>query len=336
MSDCQYTDYWEGLYMGHFLRDGDRRTENPPNFHVLLRAKRPCADLGERASRYWMDRPPAKVIPNWITFHNEDSGCFFEIRLRLLDSKQSPKEQWRWPGPAPEPNQLVVWLRTLQPHVYSREVTETLEPMVRALDLEMALPDDPDPAFGSWSASRVLLAWRNFNRKTLANWRQAPYNLESFVGRLPGTEIERIWEWNRSRSAREAALEEDVYIPLIHYLDLGDGPQTRVSWPDGIPIYLPKVDFILAGFDEVPDAPPGTRALHTWTPWEAIEPLLSRYPTLKSFPDARRLAYDEPPSDLLEVLRNGLRVRQVPWTLPFARVLAEEDFRDGPDPHSSA
>lgn len=81
---------------------------------------------------------------------------------------------------------------------------------------------------------------------------------------------------------------------------------------------------------------PGTPEFTTWVPWASLEPLLSRYPTLRDFPEARRLVYDQPPPDLLEVLRSGLRVRQAPWVVPFSRVLADEDFRGGPDRPASA
>lgn len=325
--------YWAGVYEGHPVEGVRPSRQIPPYLLLLFRATHAGPDLRDRARQYWSDLEWGKVEDDRLVFLQTDSGCRFAIRLKPVE-EQGPHDQ-AWPLPGH--NQLVVLLRTLQPPVYPREVTETLEPMVRSLNLEMALPQDPDPTFGPWSPSRVLLAWRNLHRKTLADWRQPPYHLERFVGRLPAAEIERIWQWNRSRGDRQAALEEDVFIPLIDYVDLGDGPQTRVAWPDGIPIYLPKVDFILAGFGTQREGvEPGTPEFTTWVPWASLEPLLSRYSTLTEFRQARRLVYDQPPPDLLEVLRSGLRVRQAPWVVPFSRVLADEDFRGGPDSPASA
>lgn len=68
----------------------------------------------------------------------------------------------------------------------------------------------------------------------------------------------------------------------------------------------------------------------------SLGPLLSRCPTLRDFPEARRLVYDQPPQDLLEVLRSGLRVRQASWVVPFSRVFADEDFGGGPDAAANA
>jgi hypothetical protein len=257
-----------------------------------------------------------------LAFRQKDSDCRFVVYLQPVSMNRALAE----PPPVPGANQLVVLLRTLQPRVYPGEVVEALEPLVRALDLEMGLPQDPDPSFGPWSPSRIRLAWRNLHRKALATWRSPPFNLDAYVGRLPAARIEEIWNWNRSRRDREAALDEDVFIPLIDYFDLGDGPQTRVSWPDGIPVYLPKVDFVLAGFGTQREGQLGKPEFMTWVPWNALEPLLSRYPTLKDFPNARRLVYEQPPAALMEILRNGLRVRQPPFVVPFNRVLAAEDF----------
>ena len=291
-----------------------------PYLSVVLHAAPNGGDLPAAVRRWCDGRTWWSGSPERIIYDNTDSGCCFSIRLSGFPDTE-PDNLALVAGP----DQVVARLRTLQPPVYPDEVGEELAGLVRALGLRMSLPDDPDPTPGPWSLSRVLLAWRTTHRRVLNDWLANPDRLR--VGRLPAARIKQVWEWNRRLRETDASEDEDVHVARVSYADLGAGILTWASWPNAIPILLPQVDFILAGEGFVVGEPI-SNVRTTWVPWSSLSTIVARYPLQPGFPWVHRLVYDQAPSDLVAALASGLLVRQVPWEVKFAYVLAAEDRAD--------
>jgi hypothetical protein len=91
---------------------------------------------------------------------------------------------------------------------------------------------------------------------------------KSKIWSLPKERLRETWQWNYDIPVRCATHGERQFIPRIVYFGISDVAQTVVVWGDGMPVLLPKVDFVLMGRSE--NGPPS----FSLTSWETVTDLL--------------------------------------------------------------
>ncbi|HZU51728.1 MAG TPA: hypothetical protein VE968_07625, partial [Sphingomicrobium sp.] len=64
---------------------------------------------------------------------------------------------------------------------------------------------------------------------------------------LPTAELNAAWAWNYHRAERSDALKDRCFVPSVDFFRI-EGRTSRVAlWPPGMPIWLPRVDYVLVG-----------------------------------------------------------------------------------------
>lgn len=292
------------------------RPRDIPIFESYVTAVRHSDALLHQGVALLLQRPWFEQGEDSLEYDNRDTGCRFVLRLPAWRPRKGLSHV-----PAPVADALTIQAEALKPSTYPLEVAEEIGWLSKQIPLKLTVIVDSVPVTGPWLDRRFQQGWQAVNSPFFAD----QFSGKRMAGCLPQARIHEVWTWNRSRQQRQDDLAVDAFIPLVLYASLGEySPVTVVTWKDLMPVLLPRVDYILAAESTTgSDDDPG-KARITWVPWNAIAPLVQRYPEVPGFPGARQLLYDHPPDQLRAALRSGLLVRQRPQILSAAQVLDQE------------
>ena len=67
------------------------------------------------------------------------------------------------------------------------------------------------------------------------------------VWSLPSVQLHKAWHWNYTLAVRRARLGDAQYLPPIMYFGIAGQARTLAVWGEGMPAFLPRVDFVFIG-----------------------------------------------------------------------------------------
>ena len=95
---------------------------------------------------------------------------------------------------------------------------------------------------GPYSREGFLSGW-NFGNVFAARNALSPGRK---VASMPGDELRAAWEWNYHRAERQRR-DPGLFVPGIFFFRIEGRISRVVFWGEGMPILLPKVDYVLVG-----------------------------------------------------------------------------------------
>jgi MoxR-like ATPase len=131
-------------------------------------------------------------------------------------------------------------LNYLRPGFFGLEALGLVDELANKFDLYIYDPQgDNEPR--KYSKEKLYEEWNAINRKTagLPYGKKAPY--------LDTATSDNAWRHNFSKEQLEETAGEEFFIPTILFIQKSetDKVETVCTWTTGIPIYLPKVDWVM-------------------------------------------------------------------------------------------
>jgi hypothetical protein len=155
---------------------------------------------------------------------------------------------------------------------------------------------------GEYQSDLLISGWDTGNRFACSEVLRDPAN-RGDLSSLPTSALLRIWHWNHGRDALQQEVGEEKFVPRISFARLDNQLVTFAVWPDGIPVVVPVVDYLLIPrkelsprrlFRRIED-----RALLAWSD---ATPILERHGSRLA--DAISLDYPHPPKDVTSFVRS--------------------------------
>lgn len=183
-------------------------------------------------SHYEVDRPAASA-----TYANARTGVYFSFELAspIGDDDSEPDDGTLDAG-------VSFNLNYFRPHIFALEAEPELAAFVAHFGLSVDDPQNDGMGRGPYHRDGFLKGWQAGNRfayRVVARPDAEP------PPTLPTAEIERIWHWNRQEEALRARFGGALFIPRITCGVIDGKVVTYAVWGDGIPIALPRVDWVI-------------------------------------------------------------------------------------------
>jgi hypothetical protein len=220
---------------------------------------------------YFRDRPRYRVEGRQAWYENEDTGVYFSFDWadEAIDDRDDDGRV-RYAA--------AFNLNYFRPSFFGLEAEPEVRAFVERFDVAVDDPQADGMGEGPYSREGFLRGWTYGNRTAVQSIVRE--HGRDAVRTLPDAELRRTWSWNLERTAYQAAMAAAVFVPRIVFVHLGGRVRSMVVWPDGIPVALPRVDFVLVIRKRL--APRRLwlrRADAPIVPWERIRPLLGAFDT---------------------------------------------------------
>ncbi|HEX4504499.1 MAG TPA: hypothetical protein VH722_02115 [Alphaproteobacteria bacterium] len=188
----------------------------------------------ERIARYFAARGRFSVSGREAAYRNEDTqvGFFFKFRhgrslllRRTVASAEFEVNYNRpsWFGDEAE-IELSAFVAAFRPRI---------DPQMRGMNR------------GPYSGAGFLRGWDFGNTFSI---RTMLFERPDFrMATLPRERLRSIWAWNYARAAEHAATGDRRFTPLIQFFSIDGRVCTVAVWSQGMPVLLPKVDYVLVG-----------------------------------------------------------------------------------------
>lgn len=187
---------------------------------------------------YFSGRAHYTVEATQILYENESTGVHFIIDLPDMEDMEDMETDSFGVDDA-DGSIAVAIINYCRPRYFIREISMEVASLFDTFPLRVYDPQG-DMANGIFDISRLIEGWEHGNRLCCGRMGR-----ESLT--LPGSVLDRSWEWNRRIPALQSELDEtqDVFVPRISFFVV-DGEVTPLAvWPDGIPIAMPPVERLL-------------------------------------------------------------------------------------------
>jgi hypothetical protein len=249
---------------------------------LWFRSRRGAVDPAA-VTEHFRARPGYQTAPGHVLYHNGDTGVHFVLEVEPED------------GGDPETPPLQLLLKLSRPSYFADEIEPEVTAFVRRFDLLVADPQ-ADGDYREYEPKDVFAAWRDNNA-------MAAKALAAHAGKvplqLPRERLHAAWRWSHARKARQQALGQGVFVPVIRFANVGGTVQTACAWTDAVPVLLPRVDCVLLPRDEL--AP--RRWLRrekdvAFASWQQLEPLLHRF-GVGHESGGLLLGWRQPPADVV-------------------------------------
>jgi len=142
---------------------------------------------------------------------------------------------------------------------------------------------------GPYSGAGFLRGWDFGNALTV---RQIFVDRPDFrMATLPRYRLRAIWAWNYGRAARHEA-SSWRFTPLIQLMGIDGRLRTVAVWPRGMPVWLPKVDYVQVGRYV------GAEMRFGLAPWPEVVDVVARNPRFDIAKDPLDLDYFYTPAPI--------------------------------------
>ncbi|WP_271023597.1 hypothetical protein [Rhizobium sp. RCAM05973] len=114
---------------------------------------------------------------------------------------------------------------------------------------------------------------------------------------LPSSQLQQTWHWNYTQPRRQAECGNGQFVPQILYMNVAGRARTVAVWGDGLPTFIPRVDFVLV-------ARPGPDGnVFGLASWEQLTQLLTAV-GYQCGHEGFNLNYAAPPEPVIDFVKN--------------------------------
>jgi hypothetical protein len=135
-------------------------------------------------------------------------------------------------------------INLLRPFVFGLEAATELESFVGQFELQVFNPQSESRGIEAFNRKRLEETYDRCNQSALkATKREMPELLENKY-HMPRQKMVDIWRWNYSREKRMESTDHLYFVPVIFFVEYGEGLKIASLWSDGIGTIFPEVDLI--------------------------------------------------------------------------------------------
>jgi hypothetical protein len=235
---------------------------------------------------YFSSRPHYKIQPPQVGYGNEDTGVYFYFEMRDENKREDPEH---YP--------IAMGMNYFRPSYFVLEAEPEVTAFVREFDLIVHDPQMHGMGTGEYDPELLKSGWHHGNEFSYSTILRHPKGPAS-VSSLPSASLLNAWSWNLKRQAFQDELGLTKFVPGVDFVLLEGAIGTAAIWPDGIPIAVPDVDYLI-----VPRKELAPRRLIRRVEDRTIVALKDALPVLQKYgtPDTRGtliLDYDAPPGEI--------------------------------------
>ncbi|MEW6263317.1 MAG: hypothetical protein AB1641_09580 [Thermodesulfobacteriota bacterium] len=241
---------------------------------------------------YFSSRPNYKVNLTQARYRNEDTGVYFVFDLR---PEREANDGETYP--------VSLNINYFRPSYFILEAEPEVTALVRSFDLVVSDPQAHGMGEGEYDPELLKTGWNHGNDfGCFAFMRVHPNGGEVYS--LPTAKLIKAWSWNANRRALQNELGASKFLPRVKFILLEGQVATAAVWPDGIPIAIPEVDYLLVLRRELaPRRFLKRREDRTLVALKDASPLLGKHrrPWTQ---DVLVLDYSQPPRDVVRYVES--------------------------------
>jgi hypothetical protein len=216
-----------------------------------------------------------------VVYENRDTGVYFFMRLR------SARKLFR--------SRIVCAefeINYYRPSYFGIEAEMVLSDFVAVFQPRIEDHQIQGMGEGPYSREGFLNGWNFGNVFAARNALSPGHN----VATMPPDELRATWEWNYHRAERQRR-NPGLFVPGILFFRIEGRPCRAVTWGEGMPILLPKVDHVFVGRVVSNEVRFGL------APWSAVVEVVRRA-GLDATSDPLKLDYRVTPSPIADWAAN--------------------------------
>lgn len=237
--------------------------------------------------QYFAERHYYKVDLPQAWYGNETTGVYFVFELQ---AKEDHDEE------CGEVYPVSFNINYFRPSFFVHEAEPEVSAFVRHFDMVVFDPQTGGMGEGEYRSDLLLKGWHQGNRYGYSAILKDPATRPKTAS-LPSEVLLRSWRWNYGLRSLQERLGESKFVPRVIYLLVDGIPATAATWPDGIPIAVPHVDyFIVPRRDLAPRRLFKRMEDHTVVAYRDVLPLFEKHRTVND--PGFVLDYDVPPRDV--------------------------------------
>jgi hypothetical protein len=186
-----------------------------------------------KIAAYFSSRPNYKVDPRQVWYENKDTGVYFVFEMQ---SGKDTEGTEAYPG--------ALNINYFRPSYFIQEAEPEITAFVRTFDMVVADPQMHGMGTGEYVPELLRSGWNYGNEFGYAAMLGDPKNQKN-VQSLPSATLLYAWSWNLDRQRLQNNLGESKFVPIVLFIFIDGEVKTSAIWPDGIPIAVPKVDYLI-------------------------------------------------------------------------------------------
>ncbi len=245
----------------------------------------------EEFERYFSGRTNYKVDLPQAWYQNEDTGVYFVFEI-ADDTSDGDGERF----------DVSLNINYFRPSYFVLEAEPEVSAFVRHFDLVASDPQVGGMGDGEYNPELLLNGWNKgnaFGYSAILKQHSDP----TTITHLPTSTLMDAWRWNHGRLALQEHLGDSKFVPRIMFLVVEGKPSTAATWPDGIPIAVPDVDYFIVPRKELAPTKFFRRVEdHTIVHADSVRELFRRYSRSAGGSDV--LDYVEPPREVADFVRS--------------------------------
>ena len=188
-----------------------------------------------RILQHFTARSHFTVTNDRVAYENRDTGVYFLI---TLEATRSLLRQSRIVS-------AEIDVSYNKPHYFGIEAEIEISALIGEFRPRIHDPQMRGMGDGPYSREGFLRGWNFGNQFAIHVALSKKPDLN--IATMPAEKLRAGWAWNYDLTARSAMLRNRRYVPAIS-LWIIEGRRCLVAtWPQGLPISLPKVDYVLVG-----------------------------------------------------------------------------------------
>ena len=183
-----------------------------------------------KIAAYFSSRPHYEVTPPQALYQNEDTGVYFVFEM-----------QGEAEGEGSENYPVLFNINFFRPSYFIEEAEPEVTAFVSNFDMIVSDPQLQGMGEGEYDPGRLKSGWDHGNE---FGYSALLKNQMSAIS-LPTAVLRRAWSWNFKRQQLQEDLGEGKFVPRVMFIQLEGAVKTAAVWPDGIPIAVPDVDYLI-------------------------------------------------------------------------------------------
>jgi hypothetical protein len=190
-----------------------------------------------RMLEYFGARKHFTIDGDYLAFGNPDTEVYFSMRLRcrrntlLLRVVAAARFE----------------INYARPSFFGLEAEKELSAFVAAFHPRIHDPQIHGMKEGPYTGEGFLNGWNFCNVLCIGSFMS--HHADFAPASMPAETLRAVWAWNYDCAARRDQFEQSAFVPVIKYQSIKGRPSRVAVWPLGLPIILPKVDYVLLGRD---------------------------------------------------------------------------------------
>lgn len=170
--------------------------------------------------------------PGW--YGNEETGVYFSFELSNGSSEEEDDFQ----------HAAAFNINLYRPSYFILEAEPEVTAFVRHFELLVSDPQTQGMGDGEYNPDLLLTGWDYANEFGYSAILKDA-DVKKGVTSLPTSVLMRSWAWNLNRQRLQEQLEDLKFVPRVLFCLIAGRAATAAVWPEGIPIAVPEVDFVI-------------------------------------------------------------------------------------------